>query len=196
MQRQYTVKYIGARNLPSGGLDYRFPKIGKVLAGNPPKIVYLTDDQYAGARLLPGLEVKPGPAESGQQIEQRFHRLFGGIADAAKLSGADREASEIQVAKAIAKISKDEAKASARLRKLVASLASGHRLWNAQDALARIGGAAEAKRLETLAEFASETEKKATERTETVADRPTPEGQVAPELPAESKTKTKKRGPS
>lgn len=125
MQKQYSVEYVGAPNLPSGGLEYRFPKIGKVLAGSPRKIVYLTDERFTEARKLPGLEVKPGPVESAQQIEQRFRLLFGGIADAAKLSEADREATEAEFAKAIAKISKDEAGTGARLRNLVVSLASG-----------------------------------------------------------------------
>lgn len=193
MQKQYSVEYVGAPNLPSGGLEYRLPKIGKVLAGKR-KLVFLTDDRYADARKLPGLEVKPGPVESAQQVDQRFRKLFGGIADAAKLPTADREASETQVAKAIAKISEDEAKTGARLRKLVASLALGARLWNAQDALTGIEGAAEAKRQETLARFALEVEQKAAARTETVAARPTVEALVTPELPAEPKTKSKKRG--
>lgn len=201
MQKQYIVEYVGARNLPSGGLDYRFPKIGKVLAGHK-KVVYLTDDRYAEARKLPGLEVKPGPVESAQQVDQRFRKLFGGIADAAKLSGADRESTEAEFAKAIAKISKDEAGTGARLRKLVVSLASGTRLWNAQDTLAGIEGAAEAKRLETLAGFALETEKKAASH---VASPPEKLRQqitesIPNEIPelksTETKTKTKKRGSS
>lgn len=186
MQKQYTVRYVGAPNLPSGGLEYKFPKIGKMFAGQP-KIVFLTDDSFGEVRKLRGLEVKPGPAESIQQVEQRFHKLFEKIADTA---------SETHPIKAIAKISEDEAKATARLRELVVSLAPGNRLWNAQDALAKVEDTAEAKRLEILAGFALEIEKKAAARTETAAARLTAEAQVAPELPAEPKTKPKKRGPT